>query len=111
MLGRADEIRSAKRALGVGDRTEAGADGDAAASARRTAAVHGWPGVGKSTFVASLCRDREVLGRFAGGVLFVPVGPSLGVRRLAEELCAALGEPTPPGATLNALRGRIADAL
>jgi hypothetical protein len=41
---------------------------------RRIAAVHGWPGVGKSTFVAALCRNEEVLEHFSGGLLFVPVG-------------------------------------
>lgn len=111
VLGRDDEIRRAKRALGLGARDEPEAGRGTAAPTRRVVAVHGWPGVGKSTFVASLCRDREVLKRFAEGVLFVPVGSSPELRRLAGEVCAALGVPAPPGATLDAMRGRIADAL
>ena len=112
MLGRTDEIRKAKRALGVGTLGETPVgDGVAASSRRRTAAVHGWPGVGKSTFVAALCGDGEVRKHFSGGVFFVPVGPSPEVHRLAEEVCAALEVPAPPGATFHALRGRIAEAL
>ncbi len=41
----------------------------------------------------------------------MPVGRSPEVRRLAEEVCVALGVPAPPGTTLDALRGRIADVL
>ena len=74
VVGRDDEFRRAKRALGVDPRDEPEAGRETAAPTRRVAAVHGWPGVGKSTFVAALCRDGEVLERFKGGVLFVPVG-------------------------------------
>ena len=111
VLGRDDELRRAKRALGVDVRNEPAVGRGSAAQTRRVAAVHGWPGVGKSTFVAALCRDREVLERFARGVLFVPVGPSPDVRRLAGGVCAALGAPAPPGAPLDFMRGRISDAL
>lgn len=41
----------------------------------------------------------------------MPVGRSPEVRRLAEELCAALGASAPPGTKLDALRGRITKAL
>jgi hypothetical protein len=44
-------------------------------------------------------------------VLFVPVGRSPDVRRLAQEVCAVLGSPAPPGTTLDTLRGWIAEAL
>lgn len=111
VLGRAEETRIAKQALGIGGRREAEADGEANAPARRTVAVHGWPGIGKSTFVAALCGDRELREHFSGGVLFVPVGRSPEGRRLAEDVCVALGTPAPPGTTLDAIRGRIAEAL
>lgn len=103
VLGRTDELRAAKRAL----------DPSSAGSEVRTTvvAVHGWPGVGKSTFVSELCNDGEVLERFSGGVFFFAVGRSANPRRLAEEVCAALEVPTPPGATLEGLRGRIANAV
>lgn len=46
-----------------------------------------------------------------GGVFFIPVGRSSNARRLAEEVCVAMEVPAPPGAALDALRGRIANAL
>src|SRR5215212_255159 len=109
VLGRAEELTRAKHALGVFAQEEA--EGGPSYPSRRVVAVHGWPGIGKSTFIAVLCRDEEVLQRFSDGVIFVPVGLSPEVRRLAEEVCAALGVPAPPGTTLDVLRGRIADAL
>lgn len=103
VLGRGDELRAAKRAL---DPSSGGPE------IRKTVvAVHGWPGVGKSTFLSELCNDGEVLERFSGGVFFVPVGRPSDARRLAEGVCAALEVPAPPGSTLDALRGRIANAL
>ena len=109
VLGRADELGKAKRMLEVASREEA--EADSAPTLRKVVGVHGWPGIGKSTFVSALCRDEEVLGHFSGGVLFMPVGRSPEVRRLAEEVCVALGVPAPPGTTLDALRGRIAEVL
>lgn len=41
----------------------------------------------------------------------MPGGRSSQVRRLAEELCVALGASAPSGITLDALRGRITKAL
>ena len=111
VLGRVDELDRAKRALGVVAREGGEAEPGPVPHSRRVAAVHGWPGVGKSTFVAALCRDVEVLKHFSGGVIFLPVGPSPDVRRLAEEVCTALGIPAPPGTTLAVLRGRIAEVL
>ena len=103
VLGRADELRAAKRALDP-SLNEPGVQ-------KTVVAVHGWPGVGKSTFVSELCNDGEVLERFPGGVFFIPVGRSSDARILAEEVCAVLEVPAPPGATLQALTGRIANAL
>lgn len=111
ILGRTDELREIKQALGVGYPREAETGHEVEARSSRVATIHGWPGGGKSTFAAALCRDAEVLEHFAGGVHFLPVGRSPEVHRLAEELCAALGAPAPPGTKLDALRGRIAKAL
>jgi tetratricopeptide (TPR) repeat protein len=111
VLGRVNELDRAKQALGVVGREGGETEPGPVPPSRRVVAVHGWPGIGKSTFVAALCRDGGVLEYFSGGVLFVPVGRSPDVRRLAEEVCAALGSPAPPGTTLDALRGRIAEAL
>ncbi len=109
VLGRADDFRRIKRAIGVYAPEEE--EEETGSPLRKVVSVHGWPGVGKSTFVAALCRDGEVLRHFSGGILFLPVGRSPEVRRLAEEMCAALGVSAPPGTTLDAMRPRIADAL
>ncbi|MGB3633493.1 MAG: NB-ARC domain-containing protein, partial [Rubrobacteraceae bacterium] len=102
IFGRVGELRAAKRALDPSTESEV---------QNTVVAVHGWPGVGKSTFLSELCNDREVLEWFPGGVFFVPVGRSSDARRLAEQVCAALEVPALPGATLEALKGRIANAL
>jgi DNA-binding SARP family transcriptional activator len=41
--------------------------------------IQGWPGVGKSTLVAALAHDPEVVGHFPAGILWVSLGemPSL----------------------------------
>ncbi len=109
VLGRTDELNRARRMLGVFDQ-EADRAG-AADNPTKVVTVHGWPGLGKSAFISTLCRSQEVLDHFSGGVIFIPVGLSPNVRRLAEEVSVALGVPTPPGTTLNALRGRISDVL
>ena len=109
VLGRADELNRARRMLGVFDQ---GADrAGAADKPTKVVTVHGWPGLGKSAFISTLCRSQEVLDHFSGGVVFIPVGRSPNVQRLAEEVSIALGVPAPPGTTLNALRGRISDVL
>lgn len=108
VLGRDEELQAVKHALGVGSPESSSEYGGIS---RTTVAVRGWPGIGKTTFFAKLCRDREVLEHFPGGVFFLSVGRSAAVYRLAEEVCAVLDIPTSPGATLDALRGRIANAL
>jgi len=108
VLGREDELQAVKRALGVGLQ-EAGPE--SGGTSRRVKLVHGWPGIGKTTFVSELCHDREVLEHFTGGVFFLPVGRLPDARRLAEEVCLVLQVPAPPTATLEALRSRIANAL
>lgn len=109
VLGRTDELNRAMRMLGVFAQEDDRAD--SANTLKKVVAVHGWPGIGKSAFISTLCRSQEVLDHFSGGVVFMPVGRSPDVRRLAEEVCAALGVSAPPGTTLNALRGRISDVL
>ena len=108
VLGREDEIRRGKQALTVGSEEATPGSGS---SLRRVVAVYGWPGVGKSTFASALCNDEEVLERFSQGIFFLSVGRSPDTRLLAEEVCAVLEVPVPPGAPLGVLRGLIANAL
>jgi tetratricopeptide (TPR) repeat protein len=104
LRGREDDLLKIKWALGVGS-------GEAGSVSGTVVAVHGWPGVGKTTFVSALCRDAEVLEHFPGGVFFLSVGRSPDTRRLAETLCAVLEIPAPSGTPVETLRGRIACAF
>lgn len=109
VLGRNDELNRAMSMLGVFAQEDDRAD--SANTLRKVVAVHGWPGIGKSVFVSTLCRSQKALDHFSGGVVFMPVGHSPNIRLLAEEVCGALGVPAPPGTTLDALRGRISHVL
>lgn len=80
-------------------------------ASRRIVTVHGWPGVGKTSLVSRLCHDGEVLECFSGGIFFLPVGRAPDIRRLTQSICGVLEIPAPPGAPLDELRGRIANAL
>lgn len=62
-LGREPAIHDFKKVLGIRTR-----------NTRRVAAISGWPGLGKSTFVSALARDSEILAAFPDGVLWVSLG-------------------------------------
>ena len=62
-----------------------------AARAHTLIAVHGWPGVGKSTLVARLLCDPALASRFDGGILWYRLGPEPDLRGRLEAWCAALG--------------------
>jgi DNA-binding winged helix-turn-helix (wHTH) protein len=54
-------------------------------------AVHGWPGVGKSTLVARLLSDAALTSRFDGGTLWCRLGPEPDLRGQLAAWCAATG--------------------
>ena len=37
-------------------------------------AIHGWPGVGKTTFAAALANDAAVQDGFPDGIIWMPMG-------------------------------------
>ena len=47
---------------------------DAADGTLKVSAIHGSPGIGKSTLAAALAHDLEVRDQFPGGILWVPLG-------------------------------------
>ncbi len=70
------------------------------ASPNPTLALHGLPGVGKSTLAAVLANDPEVQKHFADGVLWAGLGPSADVMSILAAWGQALGldvtdQPTP----------------
>jgi hypothetical protein len=74
--------------------------------------VRGWPGVGKTTLVAAIAHDSEVIAAFPDGVLWAALTRS---ERVATELVAwarALEvAPTTPTASMPELSGRLRAAL
>ncbi len=54
-------------------------------------ALHGLPGVGKTTLSAALVHNREIQTRFQGGVLWARVGPAPGILSLLSRWGTLLG--------------------
>ena len=63
VIGREKALKEIKQRLGVGG-----------AEMRSLTIIQGWPGVGKSTTVATLAHDPEISQRFPDGVLWASLG-------------------------------------
>src|SRR5262249_55726476 len=72
-VGRLDHVGELKRRLGVLERGTA----DAAAAGGLFVGIHGWPGVGKSTVLAALAYDDDVLAAFPTVCTGSPPGRTL----------------------------------
>jgi DNA-binding SARP family transcriptional activator len=62
IVGRDDALQAIKARLGIGDEM------------RPLTIIQGWPGVGKSTIVALLAHDAEIVRQFPDGVLWASLG-------------------------------------
>lgn len=67
-VGRQEDLQALRGRLG-----RAASSGDAAPVQVLTA-LHGWPGVGKTTLAAALAHDEQVRAMFPDGVLFASFG-------------------------------------
>jgi hypothetical protein len=67
-VGRREDLQALRGRLG-----RAASSGDTAPVQVLTA-LHGWPGVGKTTLAAALAHDGEVRAMFPNGVLFASLG-------------------------------------
>ena len=84
-VGRSEAVRRFKQVLGV----LPGDDGEPASSPTRIAAIHGLPGVGKSTFVAALPHDLDIRATYPDGILWTAFGQS---EHLAPQLAGTLAD-------------------
>lgn len=84
LIGREDVLREIKQRLGIGGEQ------------RPVTVIQGWPGVGKSTVVAMLAHDREMVEQYPDGVLWVSLGetPSLISEISVWAEAFGLSEPT-----------------
>lgn len=67
-VGREDDLAQLKANL------RTGVEGETSVPVQVLTAVHGWPGVGKTTVAAALARDKEIEELFPDGVLFTSLG-------------------------------------
>jgi len=82
VVGRDEILRQIKQRLMQGQ-----PGGDVASRV----AIHGWPGVGKSTVAAALAHDGEILNHFRDGALWVSLGQQPEQLPKLEAWCRALG--------------------
>ncbi len=83
-VGREDAIREIKRRLGVGN-----------SDMRPVTVIQGWPGVGKSTTVAGLAHDTEIMQQFPDGILWTSLGEKPGLPNEIAVWAEALGVSEP----------------
>ena len=85
VIGRESVLADIKIRLGIG-----------ATIMRAATVIQGWPGVGKSTTVATLAHDTDVARQFPDGILWTSLGESPSINNEIVAWAAALGihEPT-----------------
>ena len=98
-VGREDDLKAIKGRLGL--------DGQ---QARPVIVVRGWPGVGKTTFVAALANDPEVASAFPDGVLWASLGEQPNTFSALCTWALALGVGG-PGSTVEEVRERLRATL
>ncbi|HQX11819.1 MAG TPA: tetratricopeptide repeat protein [Thermoflexales bacterium] len=76
------------------------------ASGARALAVHGLPGIGKTTLLASLAGDAELTARFPDGILWTALGSHGDAGAALSEWAIALGAPTHEIGALGGLAER-----
>jgi DNA-binding SARP family transcriptional activator len=111
LIGRGAALEDLGRRIGLTSDARA----DEAAVPRAVTVVHGWPGVGKSTLLASLAYEPGIAARCPDGVLWVSLGETPDV--VAELLqwlrtvdpAAAAGGPPTKEYLCSRLRARLSD--
>lgn len=85
VIGRETVLSDLKQRLGI-----------KSANARGTTVIQGWPGVGKSTTVATLAHDSDIALQYPDGLLWTSLGESPSINNEIMTWATALGihEPT-----------------
>lgn len=84
-VGRDDDLAELKKNL------RSGVENETSAPVQVLTAVHGWPGIGKTTVAAALARDRELEKVFPDGVLFASLGQEPDILSTLVTWARALG--------------------
>jgi transcriptional regulator with XRE-family HTH domain len=84
IVGRASLFQQVQQAL-----TEVGGE--------NTVALHGLPGVGKTTLAALLAADPAIQDSFPGGILWAGLGPTPNLQGILSRWATLLGVPLPQG--------------
>lgn len=106
-VGRHDDLRELKRRLRRASESEA-----AVAPVQVLTAVHGWPGVGKTTVAAALAHDEEVRRMFPDGVLFASLGQDPEVLSTVVAWARSMGaDDLSDAETVSEASGRLRAAM
>ncbi len=101
VIGRETVLNDIKKRLGVGG-----------ATAHSTTIIQGWPGVGKSTTVATLAHDSDIAKQYPDGVLWTSLGESPSINNEVVAWAAALGIHEPSrNRSIEDLSAQITAAL
>ncbi len=101
VIGRENVLDDLKQRLGIGNQNP-----------RSTTVIQGWPGVGKSTTVATLAHDRDIGLQFPDGVLWTSLGESPSINNEIVAWAAALGIHEPSrNRSIEDLSAQITAAL
>jgi len=92
VVGRDEDVKELKLRMGVTSSARA------AAGFQIITAVRGWPGVGKTTLVATIAHDPEVLASYPDGILWTSLGRSPSILSKLAEWGRALGSNAVMGA-------------
>ena len=101
IIGRADALRELKERLGIG-----------MAEKRALTVIQGWPGVGKSSIVATLAHQKDVAEQFPDGVLWASLGEHPGILAQLSKWADALRLHSPRRAgNFEAVSAQLTAAL
>jgi Domain of unknown function (DUF4062)/NB-ARC domain len=101
LVGRERDLARFRARLGVDDTT----------ARRPLTVVRGWPGVGKTTFMAAVAHDPAVVAAFPDGILWASVGEAPDAVKELKAWASALGSDLAAESTLDDAMSRLRAVL